>query len=120
MNRWVLLEHKIISSNLLNIHYDFLVEDQFDCLTWKMQELPLLNEGFVEIDKQANHRLVWLSRVEYILSNDRGLVKRIDHGTVMKGSPKLDSKELNFILNGSVLNGLLTIAGKFCQLTKYN
>ena len=79
MNRWVLLEHKILCNNLIDIHYDFLVEDQSDCLTWKFHQIPLLNKGSVGIEKQPNHRLVWLSRVEYQLSNNRGLVLSLIH-----------------------------------------
>ena len=118
MNRWVLLEHKILSSKLLDIHYDFLVEDQLECLTWKFYEIPLINKGFVKIGKQSNHRLVWLSRVEYQLSNNRGFVKRIDHGTFSYIVHNQDSQELKIILNGKLLNGLLTIDGNFCKLTK--
>ena len=120
MNRWVLLEHKILGSKLIDIHYDFLVEDQLDCLTWKFHEIPSLNKGVVKILKQPNHRLVWLSRVEYQLSNNRGLVKRIDHGNFSYSSHNQDSKELKIILNGKLLNGLLTINKGFCQLTKIN
>ncbi len=120
MNRWVLLEHKVLGGQLIDIHYDFLIEDQLDCLTWKFHEIPLLNKGFIKIDKQPNHRLVWLSRVEYQLSNNRGLVKRIDNGTFSCISHNQDSQELKIILNGTLLKGLLTINGDFCQLTKNN
>ena len=120
MNRWVLLEHKILGSKLIDIHYDFLVEDQLDCLTWKFHEIPSLNKGVVKIVKQPNHRLVWLSRVEYQLSNNRGLVKRIDHGTFSYIFRNQDSQELKIILKGNLLKGLLTIEGDFCQLTKNN
>ena len=120
MNRWVLLEHKILGSKLIDIHYDFLVEDQLDCFTWKFYENPLLNKGFFKIEKQPNHRLVWLSRVEHQLSNNRGLVKRIDHGTSNHLSHNKDSQELKIILNGKLLKGLLIIKGSFCQLTKKN
>ncbi len=120
MNRWVLLEHKILSSKLIDIHYDFLVEDQLDCLTWKFHEIPSPDKGFVEIIKQPNHRLVWLSRIEYQLSNNRGLVKRIDHGTFSYIFHNQDSQKLKIILNGNFLKGLLTIDGNFCQLTKNN
>ena len=120
MNRWVLLEHKILGSKLIDIHYDFLVEDKLDCLTWKFHEIPLLNKGFVKLVKQPNHRLVWLTRVQYQLSNDRGLVKRIDHGTFSNISHNLDSQELKIILNGDLLRGLLIIDGNFCHLTKNN
>ena len=120
MNRWVLLEHKILVSNLIDIHYDFLVEDKLDCFTWKFHQIPSLNKGFVEIGKQPNHRLVWLSRIEHKLSNNRGLVKRIDHGTFSYIFRNQDSQELKIILNGKLLRGLLTIEGNFCQLTKNN
>ena len=120
MNRWVLLEHKILGSKLIDIHYDFLVEDQSDCITWKFHEIPVLNKGFVEIRKQPNHRLIWLSRVEHQLSNNRGLVKRIDRGTFSCISHNQDSQELKIILNGKLLKGLLTINESFCQLTKNN
>ncbi len=120
MNRWVLLEHKVTGSKLIDIHYDFLVEDQLDCFTWKFYEIPLLNKGFVEIRKQPKHRLVWLSRVEYQLSNNRGFVKRIDHGTFSYISHNKDSQDLQIILNGQLLDGLLVIDGNLCQLTKKN
>ena len=120
MNRWVLLEHKILGSKLIDIHYDLLVEDQLDCLTWKFYEIPLLNKGFVKMVKQPNHRLVWLSRVEYQLSNNRGLAKRIDHGTFSYISNNQNSQELKIILNGKLLNGLLIIDENFCQVTKNN
>ena len=35
MNKWVLLEHKVYSANSFDIHFDFLVENGIDCLTWK-------------------------------------------------------------------------------------
>ncbi len=119
MNRWVLLEHKNVERNLIDIHYDFLLEDQLDCITWKFYEIPSFNKGFVEIVKQPNHRLIWLSRVEYELSNNRGLVKRIDYGTFYYIFHNKDSEEHKIILNGQLLKGVLTIDGNLSQLTKY-
>ena len=120
MNRWVLLEHKILGNKLIDIHYDFLIEDQLDCFTWKFHEIPSLNKGVVKIVKQPKHRLVWLSRVEYQLSNKRGLVKRIDHGIFSYISHNQNSQDLKIILNGNLLNGLFIIDEDFCQLTKNN
>ena len=117
MNRWVLLEHKVYFANSVDIHYDFLVENGIDCLTWKFLKLPLLNQASIEIYKQPNHRLVWLSRIEHELSDNRGLVKRIDHGTFSYIFHNKDSQELRIILNGKLLKGLLTINGNSCQLT---
>ena len=52
MNKWVLLEHKVYSANSIDIHYDFLVENGIDCLTWKFLKLPLLNQASIGISKQ--------------------------------------------------------------------
>ena len=118
MNRWVLLEHKVYSDNTLDIHYDFLVENGIDCLTWKFLKLPLLNKDSIEISKQPNHRLVWLSRKEYELSDNRGLVKRIDHGIFKNVSDKFDSEYYRFILDGELLSGLFEISSNSCRLSK--
>ena len=118
MNKWVLLEHKVYSANSFDIHYDFLVENGIDCLTWKFLKLPLLNQASIEISKQPNHRLVWLSRIEHELSDNRGFVKRIDHGIFKSVSDKLDSEYYRFILDGELLYGLFEISGNSCRLRK--
>ena len=120
MNKWVLLEHTVYSDNSLDIHYDFLVENGIDCLTWKFLKLPLLNKASVEIFKQPNHRLVWLSRVEHQISGNRGFAKRIDHGTFKNVSDKFESECLRFILDGKLLYGLFEISGNSCRLSKNN
>ena len=119
MNRWVLLEHKVFTGNLVDIHYDFLLEDELECLTWKFLEIPSLNKGFFEIVRQPNHRLVWLSRIDHELSRNRGIVKRIDHGNYINVSLKLDLQELKLILDGHILSGLFEISGNACRLIKH-
>ena len=120
MNKWVLLEHKVYSDNYFDIHYDFLVENEIDCLTWKFLKLPLSNKTSVEIFKQPNHRLVWLLREEYELSKNRGFVKRIDHGIFKKVSDKLDFELFRFVLDGKLLHGLFEISGNSCRLINKN
>ena len=120
MKKWVLLEHKVYSDNSLDIHYDFLVENGKDCLTWKFLKLPLLNQAAIEIFKQPNHRLVWLSRIEHELSGNRGFVKRIDHGLFKDVSDKFDSEYRRFILDGELLNGFFEISNNFCRLSQNN
>ena len=117
MNKWVLLEHKVYFANSVDIHYDFLVENEIDCLTWKFLKLPLLNQSSIEIFKQPNHRLVWLSREEHELSRNRGFVKRIDHGKFKNVSHKLDPKSFRFILDGELLDGLFEISANSCRLS---
>ena len=118
MNKWVLLEHKVYSDNSFEIHYDFLVENGTDCLTWKFLKLPLLNQPSIEIFRQPNHRLVWLSRIEHELSGNRGFVKRIDHGIFKNVSEKFDSENCRYILDGKILYGLFEISGNSCRLSK--
>jgi len=118
MNKWVLLEHKVYSANSFDIHFDFLVENGKDCLTWKFLKLPLLNQASIEIFKQPNHRLVWLSRTEHALSGNRGFVKRIDHGIFKNVSKEGDSENYRFILNGELLSGLFEISANSCRLSK--
>jgi len=120
MNKWVLLELKVYSGKIFDIHYDYLVENEIDCLTWKFLKLPLLNQASIEIFKQPNHRLVWLSRVEHALSGNRGFVKRIDHGIYKNLSNNLDSECFRFILDGQLLYGLFEISGNSCRLSKNN
>ena len=118
MSKWVLLEHIVYSANSFDIHYDFLVENGIDCLTWKLLKIPSLNQASIEIYKQPNHRLIWLSRTEHELSDNRGFVKRIDHGIFKNVSDKLDSEYYRFILDGELLYGLFEISGNSCRLTK--
>ena len=118
MNKWVLLEHKVYFANSVDIHYDFLVENGIDCLTWKFLKLPLLNQDSIEIFKQPNHRLVWLSRIEHELSGHRGFVKRIDHGIFKNVTDELDSQCFRYLLDGELLNGLFEISGNSCRLNK--
>ena len=118
MNNWVLLEHKVFSYTSLEVHFDFLVEDEVDCLTWKILKLPKLNKASIEISTQPNHRLIWLSRIEHELSDNRGFVKRIDHGIFKSVSDNLESEYYRFILDGELLYGLFEISGNSCRLSK--
>ena len=118
MNKWVLLEHKVYFAKAIDIHYDFLVENEIDCLTWKFLKLPLLNQASIEISKQPNHRLIWLSRIEHELSDNRGFVKRIDHGIIENVSYKSNSEYYRYILDGVLLYGLFEISGNSCRLSK--
>ena len=118
MNRWVLLEHKVPNKNLVDTHYDFLLEDEKDCLTWKFLEIPTYEKECLKIFSQPNHRLVWLSREKFILSRNRGEVKRVDFGTFIKVSSKFDFQGVKVILEGTYLNGIIEIAGNICRFTK--
>ena len=116
MKKWVLLEHKVFCGDLFDIHFDFLLENGSDCLTWKILEVPSFKNGSVQIIKQPNHRLVWLSRLNYELSDNRGFVRRIDFGNLERKDYKLNFEEINLRLKGKLLNGIFQIKGNSCRL----
>tara|TARA_B100000945_G_scaffold223313_1_gene180383 strand:+ start:180 stop:542 length:363 start_codon:yes stop_codon:yes gene_type:complete len=116
MNRWSLLEHKIEKSDFFEIHYDFLLENGADCLTWKIFEIPKINGSLIKIVKQPNHRLVWLSREKKNLSRERGFVIKIDNGTYSLLQKEINEDNFSLILNGKLLRGVFFKKGNICQL----
>ena len=116
MNKWVLLQHKINRTDYIENHYDFLIENGKDCLTWKFFEIPQINGPSIEIIKQANHRLIWLYREKYTLSNDRGQVQRKDYGIYSIVGSFLDEDDFSLRLNGKIFNGIFKKKFNSCQL----
>ena len=116
MNKWVLLQHKIARPDLIESHYDFLVENGKDCLTWKIFELPQINGPSIEIIKQVNHRLIWLYREKYTLSCERGDVQRKDLGTYSVIGDYLDEDNFSLLLNGKLFKGIFQKQSNSCRL----
>ena len=120
MNRWVLLKHEITRSSSFEIHYDLLIENCEDCLTWKFFTIPKINGDPVKIIQQNNHRLIWLSRESQELSRGRGYVKRIDYGTYKSFEKEMKLDRFSIILNGQKIVGLLIKKDNFCKLISSN
>ena len=116
MDRWALLEHTVSNSLLSEVHFDFLVENGSDCLTWKIYEIPKSNGSLVKIKHQENHRLVWLTRDQQELSKGRGHVMRIDYGRYSIIENNLSQSKFSLKLNGKLLVGIFKKQGDFCQL----
>ena len=60
-------------------HWDFLLEHGDHALCWRLLRQPCCNEP-IAAEPQPPHRLLYLDYAGPV-SNDRGTVKRIDHGT---------------------------------------
>ena len=117
MNRWTLLKHSITDINQsVNFHFDFLLEDAEDCITWKIFELPKINGSQVKIIQQANHRLIWLTRVKHELSNNRGFVERIDHGNYNIIENNLQNNNFSLFLKGRIFYGIFKKELNFCKI----
>ena len=120
MNRWTLLRHEKINNKILDIHYDFLLENKKYCKTWKLQIFPELDGVSVEIFKHSNHRLIWLTVESKYLTNNRGFVQRVDNGTFKLLGADLDKNDFSVILNGKYINGLFKKKANLCQLISLN
>ncbi len=120
MNRWTLLKHERIKNEILDFHYDFLLENGQDCKTWKLPILPTLDGPSVEIFKHSNHRLIWLTIESKLLTNNRGYVKRVDNGIFKPLDASLESNKFSIILKGKLIDGLFKKNAKSCQLISLN
>ena len=120
MNRWTLLKHERMNNEILDVHYDFLLENGQDCKTWKLPILPILDGPSVEIFKHSNHRLIWLTIENKLLTNNRGYVQRVDNGTFKSIEVDIDSKNFSIILKGNLINGLFKKSANLCQLISLN
>ena len=120
MNRWTLLKHEKINHKILDIHYDFLLENGHDCKTWKLLIFPELDGVSVDIFEHANHRLIWLTIESKLLTNNRGYVKRVDNGTFKPVAVEQDSNDFSIILTGQCINGLFKKNANLCQLISLN
>ena len=120
MNRWTLLKHEKINHKILDIHYDFLLENGHDCKTWKLLIFPELDGVSVDIFEHANHRLIWLTIESKLLTNNRGYVQRVDYGIYKPLRFDIDSSNFSIILEGKSINGLFKKNVNLCQLISLN
>ena len=120
MNRWTLLKHERINNKILDIHYDFLLEDGEDCKTWKLLIFPELNGVSVDIFEHSNHRLVWLTIESKILTKNRGYVKRVDNGTFKLLDYDINRNNFSLILKGKFIEGLFKKNDNTCRLISLN
>ena len=120
MKRWILLKHEIKNDQILDIHYDFLLENGQDCKTWKLLKLPKLDGPSVAIFTHSNHRLIWLTIENKHLTNNRGYVQRVDNGIFKPLGVDLDSTNFSIILKGNYGERLFKKTGDLCKLISLN
>ena len=120
MNRWTLLKHERMNNEILDVHYDFLLENGQDCKTWKLPILPKLDGPSVEIFKHSNHRLIWLTIESKLLTHNRGYVKSIDNGIFTPYEVDLDNNNFSVILKGKSIKGLFKKIANSCKLISLN
>ena len=120
MNRWTLLKHEKINNKILDIHYDFLLENEKYCKTWKLQIFPEIDGESVAIFEHSNHRLIWLTIESKFLTNNRGYVQRIDNGIFKPLGVSIESNKFSIILKGKFIYGLFKKNANSCKLISLN
>ena len=120
MNRWTLLKHEKINNKILDIHYDFLLENGQNCKTWKLPIFPELDGESVDIFEHSNHRLIWLTIESKLLTNNRGFVQRVDNGIFKTLGLDLESNSFSILLKGKFISGLFKKNANTCQLISVN
>ena len=116
MNRWALLKHQTMHNQVVDVHYDFLIESGQECKTWKLLILPKPDGPSVEIFKHSNHRLIWLTTESKLLTHNRGYVKRVDNGIFKSLGFSIESNKFSIILKGKLIYGLFKKNADSCQL----
>lgn len=105
MPRFVLLRHDVPADFGRPSHWDLMLEDGAELLTWALEQLPS-NDCPVPAIRLAPHRIEYLD-YEGPVSRARGFVQRRDAGTFMW----LDRSEtlLRIDLRGTEFQGVVTL-----------
>src|SRR5262245_32013475 len=104
MPRFVLLRHECPPALAKASHWDLMLEDAGELLTWSMETLPSVGGPGVDAARLPNHRLAYLE-YEGPVSGDRGDVARSDAGQYQWVGPTRS----RIRLDGAMLRGELDL-----------
>lgn len=104
MPQFVILLHTLPPASTRASHYDFMLEHEGQLLTWALASLP--SPAPQRAEALPAHRLAYLD-YEGPVSNDRGEVRRQDHG--MFQWQELQPDQVKVRLQGVLCQGVLTL-----------
>ena len=116
MPRYALLRHTGAPDDPSGCHFDLLLEDGDSCRTWRLANLPRLNEAATAAIPLPAHRKVWLEPRSAAVSGDRGWAERIHAGSYSGMLPTATDAVINLQLEGD-LQGRLHISDGHCSLS---
>ena len=109
MARFVLLEHTGHPDDPIGKHFDLLLEQADACETWRLADIPRVEQAAVVATQLPDHRLVWLDRLEGEVSGGRGFARRVDSGSYVYLNTASANEERVVKLTGERMSGVLTI-----------
>ena len=109
MSRFVLLEHTGHPDDPTGKHFDLLLEQPDACETWRLADIPQVEQPAVAATQLPDHRLVWLDRLEGEVSGGRGFARRVDSGSYVYLNTTSANEERVVELTGETISGVLTI-----------
>ncbi len=114
--RWVFLKHVCEPSDPRGFHYDLLLEDFFDCRTWRMDEFPSPDGSSLRVCPLPPHKLDWLESSGRCISGGRGWAKPMCSGVFSGCLPEDYGATVIIALHSKPLKGMLLIDQKLCKL----
>lgn len=108
MHRFVVLRHEPGAASDRKLHWDLMLEDDSGLRTWALDSEPRSGAS-IDATELPEHRKDYLD-YEGPVSNDRGFVTRVDHGTytVIRQS----SAELVIEIEGEHLRAAVTLQNR--------
>ena len=116
--RWVLLRHTFAPGDVEEAHYDFLIEDEEFCRTWRLSNIPVLNGPYVDSLHSHPHNLYWLDIERRVVSGNRGVATRIKQGIILDSLPLVENNFINLSLEWDGDKVVLVIDEKGCRVLK--
>jgi hypothetical protein len=99
--RFVILHH----DHPRGEHWDFMLESGTTLLTWALPDFPIKDQP-MEAERLPDHRIAYLD-YEGDVSNDRGVVARVEEG--IYEILVLDERSYRLNIRGEKLNGIILL-----------
>ena len=118
LSRFVLLEHTGHPDNPTGKHFDLLLEQPDACETWRLADIPQVEQPALVATQLPDHRLIWLDRLEGEVSGGRGFARRVDSGSYVYLDTTSAKEKRVVKLTGETISGVLTIIKKEATLSR--
>lgn len=118
LSRFVLLEHTGHPDDPTGKHFDLLLEQPDACETWRLADIPQVEQPAVVATQLPDHRLIWLDRLKGEVSGGRGFARRVDSGSYVYLNTTSEKEKRVVKLTGETISGVLTLTKKEATLSR--